>query len=159
MPVSNRGLVLGERKASVAVEFALISTFFLLPLLLGSSDFLMIISARAQLNTALQALYYFAWTNPSSASDSTELNQIISVINGQSIYQIQLTNPTVTYVCVTPGATPTYVTQTSPGQCGQGAVQQTLVSYSVSTTVTLPITLPGIGSPYSMTFSGKIQTQ
>jgi Flp pilus assembly protein TadG len=47
---------LGNR-GSVAVEFAMISSLFLLPLMLGSSDLVEMISGQAQVNTALQAMY------------------------------------------------------------------------------------------------------
>ncbi|MBU6418857.1 MAG: pilus assembly protein [Proteobacteria bacterium] len=159
MPIIKRPLDYRDRKGSIAIEFALISTFFLVPLLLGASDFVVIISARAQLNTALQALYYFAWTNPTSAADSTQLAQVIAAINAQSIYQI--TNPTVsvTYVCATPGSTPSYTTYTSPGNCGQSEVQQTLTSYKISTNVSLPVTFLGIASPMQYSANGTIQTQ
>lgn len=155
------------RKASVAVEFALVSTFILAPLLLGSSDLLMIISAQAQLNTALQALYYFAWTNPSSASSLIDAGFICDAINSESVYQITLpatlpsgsSNGAPSYVCVTPGSPPVFVAETGPGSCTSLQIQQTFVTYQVSTTVNLPVQLPGIQSPLTLSATGQIQIQ
>ena len=54
-------------RGNVSIEFALVSVFVLLPLFAGGTDFVLIMSAQAQLRTALQALDYFAWTNPGDA--------------------------------------------------------------------------------------------
>ncbi len=171
MSVMIRRFLQKNRKASVAVEFALVTSFFLLPLTLGAADFVLIITAQAQLNTALQALYYFAWTNPLSADNQTQLQEIISAINAASVYQITLpatfssgaANGSLTYSCVTPGTTPTYAAATGPGQCSSTStppqIQQTYVTYKLTTTLNLPIKLPGLPSPFSLTSKGSIQIQ
>ena len=76
------------RKANVTLEFALVAVFLLLPLLAGGADFAVIISGQAQLNTALQALDYFGWTNPASASNIADLQNIITAIDSGSVYNI-----------------------------------------------------------------------
>ena len=162
-----RRLLRRGRRASVAVEFALVTSFFLLPLALGASDFVIIITAQAQLNTALQALYYFAWTNPLTADNLTQLQQIITAINSASVYQVTLpattssgaVNGSFSYACVTPGATPTFTAVTGPGLCTSTQVQQTYVSYALTTTLGLPIKLPGLPAPFTLSSNGKIQVQ
>ncbi|NNM58015.1 TadE/TadG family type IV pilus assembly protein [Acidocella sp.] len=156
-----------NRKASVAVEFALVTSFFLLPLTLGAADFVLIITAQAQVNTALQALYYFAWTNPLSANNQNQLQEIVSAINAASVYQVTLpatfssgaANGSLTYSCVTPGITPTYAAATGPGQCSSTQIQQTYATYKLTTTISLPIKLPGLPSPFTLTSKGSIQIQ
>ncbi|GLR67489.1 hypothetical protein GCM10010909_21700 [Acidocella aquatica] len=167
MSVLIRRLLQRGRRASVAVEFALVTSFFLLPLALGASDFVIIITAQAQLNTALQALYYFAWTNPLTADNQTQLQEIITAINSASVYQVTLpatlssgaANGSLTYACVTPGTTPTYAAATGPGQCSSTQIQQTYVTYKLTTSLSLPIKLPGIASPLTLTTKGKIEVQ
>lgn len=98
---------------SIAVEFALVSIFFLLPLLAGGGDFLLILLSRSQLNTALQALYYYAETNPGSATDTTYLTDIINSMNTASVTQLSMpaelasgaANPSYSYYCFTSSST------------------------------------------------------
>jgi len=153
-----------SRGGNASVEFALVASFVLLPLLLGATDFLPVISAQAQLNTALQSLYYFAFTNPASASNATYAGYIVSLINQGSIFQISLpatmssgaANASVSYGCFTPPSSAiTY--QTSP--CPVGETQQTLVSYQVKTTIALPFPLPGLANPFPLSATGKVQVE
>jgi Flp pilus assembly protein TadG len=153
-----------SRAGNASVEFALVASFVLLPFGLGATDFLSIISAQAQLNTALQSLYYFAYTNPTAANNTTYAGYIISLINQSSIYQISLpatmssgaANASLSYGCFTPPSTTiTYQSTT----CPTGQTQQTLVSYQVSTTVALPFPLPGFANPMPLTATGKVQVE
>jgi Flp pilus assembly protein TadG len=160
-----------ERRATAAVELALVSTFFLLPLLLGGADFVGIILGQAQVNTALQALYYFALTNPSSANNSTYTQNLIGAINGASVFQLTLpttlpsgkSNSSFTYVCyptsnASNGATPTFTSPSSTSCLATGKTQITFVNYKVNTAVILPIPLPSIGDVFNLSASGAIQT-
>ncbi len=161
------------RRSSAAVEFALVTSFLLLPLFAGATDFVVIITAQAQLNTAMQAIDYFAITNPTAASGTsgtTNVGYIISLINANSVYQITLpsnvttslgtySNGSVSYGCflapATASTTPTY--QTSA--CATTDTQQTFVSYEITTSVTLPVPLPTVKSPYQMNATATIQTK
>jgi hypothetical protein len=99
------------RRANVSVEFALISVFVLLPLFSGGANFMEIICAQSQLNTALQSLYYFAWANPSIATNTSDVAEISTLINTQSLNQIKLSSATITYGCTSPSSSiPTYST-------------------------------------------------
>ncbi|MDE8349461.1 MAG: TadE/TadG family type IV pilus assembly protein [Acidocella sp.] len=160
------------RRSAAAVEFALVSTFLLLPLFLGGADFVVIISAQAQLNTALQAIDYFAYTNPGSASNTTYAGDIVTLINAASVYHITLPttnitvaglgsipNGSISYGCfsgtATATTTPTYQTST----CPTGDTIQNFVSYKITSSVTLPVPLPGLGSPFTLNAMSTIETK
>jgi hypothetical protein len=152
------------RRASASVEFALTASLLLLPLLLGGADLLAVISAQAQLNTALQSLYYFAYTNPSAANNTTDAGYIITLINAASVFQISLpatttagtSNAALSYGCFTPPST-TITYQTTA--CTAGQTQQTLVTYQVTTTITLPFAFPGLANPLTLNAAGTVQVQ
>jgi Flp pilus assembly protein TadG len=156
--------LLRARRASASVEFALVASLLLLPLLLGGADFLAILTAQAQLNTALQSLYYFAYTDPNSANNTTDVNQVVALINGASVFKITMptttssgvANASLSYGCFTPPSTSiTY--QTS--QCSATQTQQTLVTYQVSTSVTLPFPLLNLSNPLTLNASGTVQVE
>ncbi|HEY1857558.1 hypothetical protein [Acidocella sp.] len=155
-------------RGNVSIEFALVSVFILLPLFAGGTDFVLIMSAQAQLRTAFQALDYFAWTNPGNATNLTEAGYIISLINRQSDYQVTLpttlssggANGGISYGCFTPPISSSAAITYQATTCSSAQTQQTLVTYQVTTRVFLPIPLPGIlSSPYRLSVSGKIQVQ
>jgi Flp pilus assembly protein TadG len=165
------------RKANVTVEFALVATFILMPLLAASADFLSMITAQAQLNTALQALYDFAWTNPSVAVANTgsaaitDEGKIISAINGASLFHITLSPGTASgsfsnleYACVNSSTSPATVSALQPyatapaSTCPSGQTQEIFVQYTISTNVNLPFPLPlKIKSPFPISSTGAAQ--
>ncbi len=149
------------RRASASVEFALISLFFLIPLFAGGADFVEIMSTQAQLNTALQSLYYFGYTNPTAASDSASITTIINAINANAVHQVATAtgNGTVTYTCVTTTVTNANTTGVAP--CTSAQTRQTFVSYSLTSSVSLTMSLATIGlhNPLSLAASGKVQVQ
>jgi hypothetical protein len=146
------------RRASVAVEFALMSVFVLMPLFAGGSDLVILLAAQSQLNTSLQSLYYFAWTNPSTATSTSYVNYTLNLISNAAIYKVtSAAAPVTSYGCITAGSTT--VTYQS-GTCASGQIQQTLVTYKVQTTVNLPAPIPfAFSNPMTLTATGKIQTQ
>jgi Flp pilus assembly protein TadG len=158
-----------SRRGSVSLEFALVSVFILLPLFAGGADFVLVMAAQAQLRTAIQALDYFAWTNPDEANNMTDAGYIISLINQRSDYQITLpatlstggANGALSYSCFTPPATAgTTVSPPSPTTCPSTQTQQTLVTYQVTARVFLPVPLPGIlSSPEKLSVTSTIQVQ
>lgn len=185
----HRFLRLPDQRGSVTVEIALVLTFFLLPLLVGTVDFAYIMATRVQLNSALQAAEMFAWANPDSASDSTAIN---TLLNGNpAVVQItQSTPPTMSYTCLQQDGSTTAATlqwntgysssslattQASQGlstqavpassesigngmgtaSCGSGSVQAN-VTYALSATIDLPISLPVLGGQSVQTVTGTI---
>jgi len=164
----SRQLRRGDR-ANVTVEFALIAVLFLLPLVAASADFICVIAAQAQLNTALQALLYFALTNTSLATSSTEAGTIVTAINTGAVFKITMpgtlssgaTNPSYTYVCYTTGATGTvsFSAPSTSNSCSGTQTTQYFANYKVVTTVALPFAFPGLASPLTLAASGAVQTQ
>ncbi|MDD2704325.1 MAG: hypothetical protein PHU07_03185 [Acidocella sp.] len=176
---------LRQQRASAAIELALISVFFLVPLFIGALDFVLVLTAQAQLNTALQALYYFAVTTPASAANNTTAGYVINAINtanGSSINQLSLpatttsaiklgstsipagtANPSTYYACYTTPASSSSTSFSSvtyqSSACGSSQTQQVYVIYQVTGHVSLPVPLPGRGSTISLSASGSIQTQ
>jgi Flp pilus assembly protein TadG len=155
-------------KGNVSVEFALITALFVLPLLLGASDFVSIIAAQAQLNTALQALYYYGVSNPNFATTTgtgAYATQIINLINTNSNYQITLATPSMTYACFSTTTTAGTVStpsapnasNTANGCSASGQTTLSYANYSISTKVSLPVPLPGFSNPMPMSASGYVQ--
>ncbi len=157
-----------HERAGISTEFALVAVFFLLPLLVGTGDFILILLSRAQLNTGLQALYYYAATNSGSATDTSYLSDIINSMNAGSAVQLSMpatlnsgaANPSYTYYCYTTGSTSPSFTgpYTSSSSCGTGTTTQAFVNYKLSSVTQLPVPLPGIGSTYTLSVTGSFQT-
>ena len=155
-----------HRHGSVSVEFALVSLFFLVPLFGGGADFVLLMTAQAQLRTAVQALNYFAWTNPDEANNLNVAGFVINLINQHSDYQITLpanlstggANGALSFSCFTPPATAgTTIAPPSPTTtCLSTQTQLTFVTYQVTTNVFLPIPLPKLSS-LSVTSTVQIQ--
>jgi Flp pilus assembly protein TadG len=150
---------LGER-GSVAVEFALISSLFLLPLFLGSTDIVEIISGQAQVNTALQAMYLFAFTDTLDAGDTANaLPAIQTLINSAALHSVSIAlapagaNPSNPYYSCIVGNTTT--TQSTP--CAAGATQQEFVGYTVSSNVNLSV--PLFTNPFPVSATGWVEIQ
>jgi Flp pilus assembly protein TadG len=151
------------RRASVSVEFAIVSLLFLLPLLVGSADMIDMISAQAQLNAASQALYSYAWANPTNAASTANLKAVLALLNDQEFHQLSLASSSVAYNCIdNNAATPTYASVNSiSGQCQSNQTQQVVVSYQVKSTVNLPVPIPFIAGNGSLTLTsgGSAQVQ
>ena len=152
--------VLG-RRGSVAVEFALCSSFVLLPLFAGGVDFVEIISAQAQLNTALQSLYLFAYTNPSTANNTNSIAALIGKINAHATHQAEFTagagNPAVSYKCMnSSGGFGAYANNS----CASGYTKQTYIAYQLTGKVALSAPLPfGLTRPFNLAASGTVRIQ
>jgi Flp pilus assembly protein TadG len=148
---------LRQQRGSVAVEFALISSLFLLPLMLGSADIVEIISAQAQVNTSLQSLYLFAYTNPANAGDATSLNAIKTALNTGSIHQIGFgaNNGTLTYDCISTAGVQT--ASTAAATCPNGQSKQEFAAYTVTSSVSL--TFPLFTNPFPLSATGTVEVQ
>jgi TadE-like protein len=148
-------------KANVTLEFALVAVFLLLPLLAGGADFAVIISAQAQLNTALQALDYFGWTNPTAASNLSDLQRIITAIDNGSVYNIPTPtlSASISYGCFSLPATALTTIAYQATTCSSPQTQQTLVTYKVTTSINLPMPFPGLKSPWPLSATGTAQIQ
>lgn len=120
------------RRGSVSVEMALVFAFFLLPLLLGTVDFAYIMSARVQLNSALQAAELFAWANPDNAANAAALAKVVS--GGSQVAPITLPSPpTMTYTCLQTDGSQTPATITMNAGYSQSDLATSSASQDLST--------------------------
>ncbi len=152
------------RRASVTVEFALVAVFFLFPLFAGAMDFVQIFAAQAQANAALQALYFFALSNPGQASSNAQANAVAGLINAQSLNKVVFpatasggaANGALSYDCISAAGALT----ASTGTCATGTLQ-TFVTYQVNSSVSLvlPLSFFGFSNPFVVSASGTIQIQ
>ena len=145
------------RQGSAAVEFAMVSTFLLLPLFGGGADFVEMISAQAQLNTALQSLYYFAYTNPGNAANATQLTAMLAKINSAAVHQVAMPSAAVvSYKCISSAGV---MTTNTSATCASGTAQ-TYVTYQLTSSVALTAPLPlAFRSPFQMSAKGTVQIQ
>jgi Flp pilus assembly protein TadG len=155
------------RRASITVEMALTVSMALVPILAGGADFFSLIAAKSQMNAALQSFYAYAWNNPGSATNTTQLGEILGQINQHSLPQITFPDgktdgtttyqPQLTYYCSIPPST-AQTAQSTP--CPTTDTQQTIVTYNLTASVTLPVPLPmGLTSPYTISTSGQVEIQ
>jgi hypothetical protein len=129
-------------RASISVEMALVSVFLFFPLLAGLTDFLFIVAAKYQLNGAQEALYAYAWNNPTNAANSQQLQNVLAVINQNSLPQVSLSSAAYNV------ATPQWGT----------AGQMVTVTYTLVSKVALPISF-GMPNPFTVNSSGSVQLQ
>jgi hypothetical protein len=155
-------------RASTSVEMGLVSVVILLPMIAGIGDFLDVIAAKAQINAALQAFDAYAWNDPSNATNTSALGNILGVINRHSLPIVTFPDgktdgttsytPVLTYYCTTPPSA-VQTAQTTP--CGASQNQAALeVTYKVQSDVALPVPMPlALTSPFLLTASGKVELQ
>lgn len=161
-----RGSGLG-RRGSVSVELALVSSFFLIPLTLGAWDGLFALGARYQVNAALHTLYFYAWSNPTTATSSANLNTLLGAINQTSIASIALSDsapPLITYNCAQSDGSSEAATAITNSNgivtesCSSGTLAMT-VSYTLVGTVGLPFSVPWFANPTILTLAGSVRVQ
>lgn len=153
-------------RASVSVELALVSAFFLVPLILVAGDGLSVLAARSQTYVALRTLYYLAWSQPSAATDTGDIDTLLHVYDSGTIWSIARAPdaaPTLSYRCLQSDASTTAATAkttlgTTTETCSAGTLE-TDVSYTLRTAVTLPFPLPFVTSPVIMEIGGTVRDQ
>lgn len=86
---------------SVSVELALVSIGFLVPLFIGSADFIYVMTCRAQLAAAMQNVEIFAWSHPSDASNQSAINKTLAAGANNDLEKISQVAPaTMSYTCL-----------------------------------------------------------
>ncbi|HQT63491.1 MAG: hypothetical protein B7Z75_12855 [Acidocella sp. 20-57-95] len=157
------GFIRRTERASVAVEFALIASLLLFPLIGGATDFMLIIAAKAQVNITMQALYYSALAYPgiTSANINSYAQNILTVINSEAMFHVSTSTtspPSLSYVCYTVSSTtaPTFSSPSSTDSCTTSQETQTYANYTITTSVSLPFPVPGISSPYTISSTGMV---
>ena len=147
-----------RRRGSVAVELALVVSFLLVPLVIGSVDVMYVLIERYQINQALNEIYLFAWTDPADASNSTDIGNILVQSNTMSLAPIDLANqannPGILSYCLQPDGS--LAPPDSDGACSTGQTV-TYVSYALTAAVHLPVGVPFLPQPFNMNVSGAVQ--
>lgn len=164
-----------RRRASISVEFALITTFFLLPLFGGSIDMVQYISAKNQLNTALQSLYYYALTyvpgsytpgvaptqlaDPSTIVSATNTNEVLALMANKPLPLSLVSDPTITYYCLDQSGNKIAAPGNQNNACtSQYPYEQIDVQYNIKTQVNFIIPVPFVKSnPTTLTATGSVQ--
>ncbi|WP_298285104.1 TadE/TadG family type IV pilus assembly protein [Acidocella sp.] len=167
-----------DRHASISVEFALISTLIFLPLLAGGVDFTSILSAKSQMNTAMQSMLYYAWANDSHLTSNNVVAQntanasaqsaVLASSGSGSVFNITLASGTVSgsnsnveYACVSGGNGAYTVSSLQPfttgTSCSSGQTLQLYIQYQLNVSFGLAFPLPGFSNPYSLSITGTAQ--
>jgi Flp pilus assembly protein TadG len=160
-----RGMVLplhrlrGERRGSVSIEAALVTTVFLVPLLLGSVDFATVLATYFRVHRAQEAAVFYAWGNGGIASTAT-IQQAATTAFGTTSPSPTVTSSTL-YYCVT---TSQYyqsgmASYTSTPTCSSGQQVASYLTVSVSATTSLPVPFPVLPSSFTLTSTGSVRTQ
>lgn len=145
-----------DDRASVSVEMALVTTFFLIPLLLFGLDFMFLVLGRQQLAEASRAVMMFAWSNPGSATDTSALNTLLDVARQGDVGTIALAGaPAESFACLQADGSETAA---SGSGCTSG-IAETFVTYSLAVTISLPIGFGLIPDPYVISASPTVRTQ
>jgi hypothetical protein len=137
---------------SVSVEAALVMSFILVPALLGLWDVAQIGFGQAQVQEALQdAITYVAAGNASNSSGITAA--------ARSAYGTSITVSTSTacYCVQTGTSSPTAPTSVTCGGSCSGDLEQ-FMSITAGKTVTIPFTVPYLGSSVTVTSTGQVRT-
>lgn len=149
---------LADRKGVAAIEAALLGGLLLVPLLAGAADFGLILASWAAATRAEQAGLFYAFSSGASASG----------IEGaaRAAYGGVAPPPTVTAssTCYCLPSTQSYArNNASPVACTvtcrSGDMMTQFVTVSVSTSVTLPVPLPGIPTSYPVATTATARLQ
>ena len=148
-------------RASVSLEFALVSVFFLLPLLLICWDGMVLCAERYQVNADLHDLYYFAWSNPNQASSFDAVNNVLTALNQNAISEVvQYWGywPHLSYACLQSNGSTTSANQNNDGtySCSSGTLE-TMVTYKLSAYLNLPVPMPGFGNEVTINAGGTVR--
>jgi Flp pilus assembly protein TadG len=154
-----------DEGGSIALETALVMTFFLVPLVLGMTDLGLVFMTRAQLDQGLQAALFYAWyNNPTVVTNANVQAAAIAGVGQTS--QTPTATVTQTNYCVTSptgsnaNGTPTGSTRaTYATACTGSTIPATYMTVTVSVTLTLPVTVPYLANPVTLTSTGTARIQ
>ena len=148
-----------ERRGSVSLEAALVTTVFLIPLFLGSVDVASVLVTYFRVHRAQEAAVFYAWGNGGIASSAT-IQQAATTAFGTASPSPTVTSSTL-YYCVT---TSQYLqsgmtSYTSTPTCSSGQQVASYLTVSVSAKTSLPVPFPVLPSSFTLTSSGAVRTQ
>jgi Flp pilus assembly protein TadG len=146
--------LLQDEKGAIAVETSLVTSLILVPMLLGIWDIAQVGFGQAQVQEALQAaVTYVAAGNSGNAAGITSAAQTVygtsmNVSTNTVCYCVSTTSSSLT--------TPSTVSCTS--SCGSGNDFEQFMTISVSKSVTIPFSVPYLGSSVTVKSSGSVRT-
>lgn len=158
---------IGERRGTVSVEFALVSVFFLLPLLLVCWDGMFVLIERYQINVDLHDLYYFAWSNPHQATVTASVTDFLTALNRDAAAPVTLPSgfqPSLSYDCLRSDGSTSPATQSAANNgtqleaCSTGTLE-TMATYQLTAIVDLPVPIPGFSGPIILNAGGTIRIE
>jgi hypothetical protein len=166
-----------SRKGSSSVEFALISTLFLLPLFGGTIDFIQYIAAKDQLNTALQSLYYYSLTyvpgtytagtaptmltDPAAFITADNTKKVLALMSSK-VTPITLVSgyPSISYKCLDALGAVMSPAPTTNNSCTTAyPYEQIWVSFQIQSEVNfvVPVLFAANASSVTLTASGSVE--
>lgn len=146
-----------NRRGSVAVEAALALGIVLVPLLLALSDLGLGLSVQMRLEWANQAALFYAWGN--SGASIASIQSAASAGYGVSDSSFSATASEACY-CITPTGTRLSGTAVAcTGSCASGEQVATWLTVQSSTSVALPVPLPGYGSSLALSSASTARVQ
>ncbi len=143
--------LLRERRGAASVEMALVSLFILFPLLAGMIDFMFLLNARYQIDSALESFDLYAWNNPDDAGNVAALAGLLANVNQHSPTRITF-----------PDGRADTSTSYTPAMAlsGSGSTQTIIVTYTLTARVNPLIPLPYVfGHPLTLSGSSQVQAQ
>lgn len=141
------------KDGSVSVELALVASFLFVPLLLGVWDVAQIAFGQAQVQEALQDAVTYV------AAGNTGTSGITAAAQAAYGSSISVSTSTVCYCVQTSTTNPTAPsTATCGGSCSSGNDLEQFMSITVSKTVSIPFTVPYLGSSVTVSSVGKVRT-
>lgn len=151
-----------QRRASVSVEAALVISLVLLPLLLGLWDYSVVLSVQGRLDTALNAAMDYALATTANAADAQGIEQAANNAYGTAGPTPVIGTPTLSYYCIStnPAGTMANGQAASAGaSCGSNQTLATYVTLSLAATVSLPLTIPGVGDTFPLGDNATIRVE
>ncbi len=140
-----------ERHGTASVEMALVSLFILFPLLAGMVDFVFLLSARYEINSALESFDLYAWNNPGAAGNVAALAALLATINQRSPTQITFPDGAAD---ASTSYTPTVTLS------GSGSPQTEIITYTLTARVNPLIPLPyAFAQSFTLSASSQVQVQ
>jgi hypothetical protein len=148
----------------VSLETGLVLSVIVVPMLLGAWDLGLVLRAQARLDAGLHGAILYAWANANGNAGLSAGPLQVAVSGGANGLSVAISLPTYSCECVNAhGAT----TNTLLGLClglginlcptGQQTAQY--VSLSLSTQVELPVSVPYLSNPITLTDNATVRVQ
>ena len=146
-----------NRRGSVAVEAALALGLVLVPLLLALADLGLALSVQMRLERANQAALFYAWGN--SGASVAAIKSAASAGYGVSDPSFAATASEACYCITQTGTRSSGTAVACTGSCASGQQVATWLTVQSSTSVALPVPLPGYGSSLSLSSGSTARVQ